>query len=196
MSYYIPDMGVAATRFWAAYGCDAQGNNCQLGNSGGTQGSVTLPCSPAGCAPPVDSKIEGTFGCIPGTTPCQANPSNGQPLTAVDWIDTSMVDGFTLPYKATVTGTCTAAPKNNTIDCTKLSPSVCPTGDNLSYNLQNQSVNSAFASMNLNLVNPSQNTKWAGQWSSRTPSSLVAQRCGDSLRQVDNDQAACETLLY
>lgn len=164
VSYYIPDMGIAATRFWAAYGCDSQGNNCQLGDSGGAQGGVTLPCPAAGCAPSVDSKIEGTFGCISGTTPCQNNPSNGRPLTPIDWIDTSMVDGFTLPYKATVDGSCTAAPQNNTIDCTQLSSGICPTGDNLSYNLQNQSVNKAFASMNLNLVNPSQNTKWAGTW--------------------------------
>ena len=131
---------------------------------GGTQGGMTLPCSPAGYAPPVDSTIEGTFGCISGTTTCQSVPSNGQPLTAIDWIDTSMVDGFTLPYKATVSGTCTAAPKNNTIDCTKLSPSVCPNRRQPFLQPAKSDVSSAFASMNLNLVNPSQNTKWAGQW--------------------------------
>ena len=46
--YPIPDQGIAGTRFWPGYGCDATGNNCAIGQSGGPadQGFV---CPAQGC---------------------------------------------------------------------------------------------------------------------------------------------------
>ncbi|MFY0540999.1 hypothetical protein [Nannocystis pusilla] len=33
--YAIPDIGLAATRFWPGFGCDDTGNGCAIGQSGG-----------------------------------------------------------------------------------------------------------------------------------------------------------------
>ena len=133
--YPIPDQGIAGTRFWPGYGCDATGNNCSIGQSGGPadQGFV---CPAQGCAPPIDSKFEGTFGCLPTVAPgdCLVNPSDPmrRPLPARDGWDTSMVDGFTLPYRVLVRGNCGRGPLNNIIDCSRLPLSVCPTAENIS----------------------------------------------------------------
>jgi hypothetical protein len=133
--YPIPDRGIAGTRFWPGYGCDATGNNCAIGQSGGPadQGFV---CPSNGCAPPIDSKFEGTFGCLPTVAAgnCLPNPSDPtrRPLPATDGWDTSMVDGFTLPYRVIVHGNCGRGPLNNTIDCSRLPMSVCPTAENIS----------------------------------------------------------------
>jgi len=127
VAFNIPDKGLAGTRFWPGYGCDANGQNCAMGESGGPG----LTCPPEGCAPPVDSKFEGTFGCLPSVSSadCQVNPSSptGAVLPASDNWDTSMVDGFTLPYTVKVNGTCPGAPKNKKIDCSKINISHCPT---------------------------------------------------------------------
>lgn len=156
VSYQIPDAGLASTRFWPAMGCDDNGNNCNIGQSGGPG----LVCPSEGCAPPVDSKFEGTFGCMTGVQNCQTNPSNGEPLTATDWWDTSQVDGFTLPYKVEVTGTCAAGPKNQAIDCTKLEPNLCPARENLSSDGKFK----ALDKENLNLTHPGTHA-WAGCYS-------------------------------
>ncbi|MEM7587738.1 MAG: thaumatin family protein, partial [Acidobacteriota bacterium] len=131
IDYAIPDKGLAATRFWPGYGCNAQGV-CDIGSSGGPG----LPCDADGCAPPVDSKFEGTFGCLPSVTPadCQKNPSGPGNLTTDDNWDTSMVDGYTLPYKVEVKGSCSTGPENGVIDCTNLEWSDCPTDEDLSNN--------------------------------------------------------------
>jgi hypothetical protein len=135
LDYPIPDQGLAATRFWPGYGCDATGNNCRLGQSGGpaSQGFV---CPSYGCAPPIDSKFEGTFGCLPSVPPnqCWINPSSPtmMRLPTTDSWDTSMVDGFTLPYRVRVLDSCPGGPMNSTIDCSTLPLSVCPTSEDLS----------------------------------------------------------------
>ncbi|KAL3929939.1 MAG: hypothetical protein SGPRY_001747 [Prymnesium sp.] len=54
--FMIPREGLAATRFWAKWGCDKQGANCKIGESGGPGES----CPPTGCAPPIDSKVRRT----------------------------------------------------------------------------------------------------------------------------------------
>jgi len=124
--FAIPDEGLAATRFWPKWGCDYTGSSCKIGQSGGPGES----CSAAGCAPPVDSKFEATFGCMPGTKSCAHNPSDpSQPLGPTDWWDVSQVDGWTLPYKVEVLGDCPQAPK--TIDCSRLSLSSCPSDEDL-----------------------------------------------------------------
>eukprot|EP00913_Durusdinium_trenchii_P028753 g26966.t1 len=46
------------TRYWPKYRCDQHGNHCLIGESGG----VGQECDQEGCAPPVDTKFEATFG--------------------------------------------------------------------------------------------------------------------------------------
>lgn len=133
--YPIPDQGLAGTRFWPGYNCGAGGTNCQLGSSGGPS-SLGFTCPPWGCAPPLDSKFEGTFGCLPSvpTSQCQNNPSASPPapLPQTDGWDTSLVDGFTLPYRVRVLGSCPTGPQGGVIDCSSLPLSSCPTAENLS----------------------------------------------------------------
>ena len=112
--YDIPNIGLASTRFWPGSGCDENGANCDIGGSGGPG----LPCLSEGCAPPVDSKWEGTFGCLNGVEEkdCQVNPSSptGAKLPHEDSWDTSMVDGFTLPYKVKVSENCSGTGPDRT----------------------------------------------------------------------------------
>ncbi|HEX6899206.1 MAG TPA: thaumatin family protein [Thermoanaerobaculia bacterium] len=144
IDYNIPAKGLAGTRFWPGMDCDDTGNNCKIGQSGGPASEgFTCPAN-IGCAPPIDSKFEGTFGCLASvpTSQCQGNPSSnppGQPLPQTDGWDTSMVDGYTLPYRVNVNpvnGSCGTGPKNNVIDCSGLRLSQCPTKENLSTNGQ------------------------------------------------------------
>ncbi len=124
--FAIPDAGLAATRFWAKWGCDDSGGGCAIGSSGGPGES----CPDSGCAPPLDSKFEATFGCMPGTKDCAHNPSSpSEPLAATDWWDVSQVDGWTLPYKVEVVGKCDGAPA--AIDCSELALSQCPVAEDL-----------------------------------------------------------------
>jgi len=124
--FAIPNEGLAATRFWAKWGCDVTGSNCKIGQSGGPGES----CPAAGCAPPVDSKFEATFGCMPGSPSCARNPSApAETLGTTDWWDVSQVDGWTLPYKVELAGDCPMAPQ--TIDCSGLSLSACPADEDL-----------------------------------------------------------------
>ena len=86
--FMIPQEGLAATRFWPKWGCDRQGSNCKIGQSGGPGES----CGPIGCAPPVDSKFEATFGCMPDSPSCAVNPSlPSEKLGPEDWWDVSQV---------------------------------------------------------------------------------------------------------
>ena len=127
VNYTIPNEGLAATRFWAKWGCDDSGSNCLIGQSGGPGES----CPAKGCAPPIDSKFEATFGCMPGTDKCAVNPSDpSQTLLPIDFWDTSLMDGWTLPYKVEVVGNCPNM-KTKTIDCSKLTLDACPTNENL-----------------------------------------------------------------
>ena len=129
----IPAKGLAATRFWAKWGCNkATGGDCVIGQSGGPGESCDAKL---GCAPPVDSKFEATFGCtLSDTSQCATNPSSPDPskpdpLGPIDWWDVSQVDGWTLPYKVVVKGDCPAAPK--VIDCSHLSLDSCPDKEDL-----------------------------------------------------------------
>jgi hypothetical protein len=150
MTLNIPDAGLAGLRVWPSYGCDASGNNCTIGASGGPAANgFTCPAN-IGCAPPVDTKWEGTFGCIPplSGSQCQQNPSApGTSLGAGDWWDSSFVDGFTVPSKVVVHGNCPVGPQpapvygpggppGGQIDCSGLRLSSCPRSENLSTNGQ------------------------------------------------------------
>jgi len=126
-TFAIPDEGLAATRFWAKWKCDAVGKDCKIGESGGPGESCS---STNGCAPPVDSKFEATFGCMVEASKCAHNPSlPSEPLGPTDWWDVSQVDGWTLPYKVEIVGECPGAPA--VIDCSSLSLDSCPEDDNL-----------------------------------------------------------------
>ena len=163
IDYPIPAEGLAATRFWAGSGCDATGNNCTIGQSGGPA-NQGFTCPSYGCAPPVDSKFEGTFGCLPSVpvARCRPNPSSPTraPLPRADSWDTSMVDGFTLPFRVRVVGNCPGGPRNNMIDCSTVAMGLCPATENLSTN----GAYPALAAQNLAVINP-QNFAPAGCYS-------------------------------
>jgi len=89
----------------------------------GSSGGPGQDCPENGCAPPVDSKFEATFG-IKGID-C-AKDSKG-----CDWWDTSAVDGFTLPYKLDVDSKC---PAGKNLDCTELSLEHCPLDESREQN--------------------------------------------------------------
>lgn len=121
----IPDAGLSSTRFWPMSGCDKSGDGfCEVGSSGGPgQG-----CPPDGCAPPVDSKFEATFGCEGAG--CPAGTST------VDWWDTSAVDGYTFPYTLALQG----CPQGKSLDCSQLKLSDCPQQELTSSGMLNLSV--------------------------------------------------------
>jgi len=125
-AFTVPDAGLASTRFWPKWGCNEAGQMCAIGQSGGPGEA----CAPEGCAPPVDSKFEATFGCKLEPSRCARNPSApDQPIGAVDWWDVSQVDGWTLPYKVEVSGDCPQSP--SVIDCSTLALSQCPDKEDL-----------------------------------------------------------------
>jgi len=104
------DTTVASTRFWPKMGCEEDGFHCELGTSGGPgQGG----CPEGGCAPPVDSKFEATFW-------------DKNTAQAVDWWDTSGVDGYTLPYKLELDSGC---PQGVSLDCSEMRFADCPTNE-------------------------------------------------------------------
>jgi len=87
--YMIPS-GLQSAQFWPKMGCNSQGQQCSIGDSGGPG----QQCAEGGCASLVDSKFEATFG-----------PDGGNCLAdrlQCDWWDTSCVDGYTLPDKVEV----------------------------------------------------------------------------------------------
>jgi hypothetical protein len=90
-TYAIALDGPLSTRFWPKKGCDASGNNCSVGQS-------SPPCPSKGCAPPVDSKVEISWGCLLGSS-CPPGRNNET------FFNLSQVDGFTLPYSVNATGT-------------------------------------------------------------------------------------------
>jgi hypothetical protein len=163
IEYDIPDKGIAGVRFWPGFGCDANGHNCTIGASGGPP-SLGFTCPPTGCSPPIDSKFEGTFGCIPGIadSACQQNPSApGQPLGRGDWWNSSMVDGYTAPMRVQVFGHCPVGPQpapvfgpggpaGGVVSCTTIRNADCPTNENLSSNGQFPSL----ANVSLRAINP------------------------------------------
>ena len=123
--------GLAGSRYWPKMGCDANGDNCALGGSGGPgQGCTKKTPDYSSCAPPIDTKFEATWGRK--GQPC--NPATNT-MTGCDFIDVSLVDGFTLPFKLEIlAGTCTGRESDvHVVDCSSLSVSQCPTDDNLGH---------------------------------------------------------------
>ncbi|CAJ1419909.1 unnamed protein product [Effrenium voratum] len=127
---------LSATRFWPKMGCDASGNNCQIGSSGGPGQKCQF--NPATgqedysrCAPPVDTKFEASFG--ENGAPCNPQTPGGVEMKGCDYVDISLVDGWTLPVKLDVHGDCRAAndQKIEVLNCEGLSLSSCPTAEQL-----------------------------------------------------------------
>mmetsp|Transcript_82981 Transcript_82981/g.213823 ORF Transcript_82981/g.213823 Transcript_82981/m.213823 type:complete len:518 (-) Transcript_82981:129-1682(-) len=124
---------LTGTRYWPKMRCDEHGDRCSIGESGGPGEHCDTA---AGCSPPVDTKFEASFG------------QNG-----VDWVDISLVDGFTLPFKfemATQPGKkCSAGDGNrnvaNVVDCSALSFDTCPAAEDLGK---------AGSDVDLRVVNP------------------------------------------
>jgi hypothetical protein len=120
---FIPSEGLASTRIWPKKGCDAWGNFCQIGQS-------HEPCSYLGCIPPVDSKLEVTWGCtLSDKSKCDKTPQGD--LMVNTWWDSSLTDGFTFPFQVSVSGgddrlSCSDA------DCSGISLSQCPFDEDLS----------------------------------------------------------------
>jgi len=131
---FLTTPGLSATRYWPKMGCDGQGDHCTLGGSGGP-GEACVRRPPevqqddySSCAPPIDTKFEGTFGSE--DMPC----SDQAGVQGCDYIDMSLVDGWTLPFKLTLTGTCTSAKgvqTNLEMDCSGLTFDKCPTKESL-----------------------------------------------------------------
>ena len=113
--YAINGQFVNSFRVWPKTGCDESGNNCTIGQS-----SNPCPSGGNGCAPPIDSKFEGTFNA----------PGNSN----VTSYDGSLVDGFTLPFSIRVTK---AANETNSscldVEASNINYATsCPTTENLS----------------------------------------------------------------
>ena len=112
--------GLSSARYWPKFGCDAAGNRCRVGESGGPGQT----CNPeTGCAPPVDSKFEATFGSVGAA----CDTANGL-IAGCDWLDVSMVDGYTVPFKVDVVGDCGP---NKGVDCSHLLSQECPASEQL-----------------------------------------------------------------
>ncbi|CAJ1393448.1 unnamed protein product [Effrenium voratum] len=119
--YCTPDK-LTGTRYWPKMLCNDQGVNCLLGSSGGPGEG----CSSGGqydrCAPPLDTKFEATFGR-------RGAPCSGLSSVDCDFIDVSLVDGWTLPFRLTIHGKC-SGPNDlhpTEIDCSGLTLDECPT---------------------------------------------------------------------
>ncbi|CAE8734824.1 unnamed protein product [Polarella glacialis] len=129
--------GLSATRYWAKMGCDEHGSNCQLGDSGGPgeaciKNPVTGDIDYSRCAPPVDTKFEATFG--QHGLPCNPKAEGGKEMKGCDYIDLSLVDGYTLPVKLDIDGDCKGSKEESVdmVDCSKLNLTECPTAELLS----------------------------------------------------------------
>jgi len=103
-TYQIPNGGWGG-RFWPKSGCDANGQNCEVGQS-------VAPCPAGGCQPPAETKVEFFFPPL----------GNGNDV----WYDVSLVDGYSLPAQIVPSsqgGSCV------TTNCA-LSLDACPTNEN------------------------------------------------------------------
>jgi hypothetical protein len=116
---FFTDNGVASARYWPKMWCDEFGRNCSLGNSGGPDQGCGKP-GYGECAPPIDTKFEATF---------QARDA-AQPGQEYDYVDVSLVDGFTLPFKLVMNGRCDAPA--NVVDCSGMTFASCPASEYLS----------------------------------------------------------------
>lgn len=118
-----------SSRYWPKLGCNDQGKECAIGDSWSRDGKCE---NSKGCAPSIDTRFEGTFGLL--EKPC--NLAEGR-TDGCDFIDLSLANGFTLPFKMTVHGDCKSERAADTdkvyrtIDCSDLSVEQCPCDEQL-----------------------------------------------------------------
>lgn len=148
----IPTEGLSSARFFAKYGCDDNGLNCEIGDSlplyTGPQCPYPYGCDPSQgyggvcgstpCQPPINSLIEFTFGCY-SATGCAVNPSTNTPLLPVTFLDGSNVDGVSVPYRLIVKGNGISSCNTGInmplgINTSILPLNTCPSNINLSVN--------------------------------------------------------------
>ena len=105
----IPAKGLAATRFWAKWGCNkATGGDCVIGQAVVPARAAT-PSSAAHRPSTASSRRRSAALSDPASAPpFVARPGKPDPLGPIDWWDVSQVDGWTLPYKVVVKGDCPA----------------------------------------------------------------------------------------
>jgi len=159
VDYTIPSTGLSSARFWAKYGCDKNGKDCSIGDQSQYWPSPPGGCPAKGCTAPIDSLFEATFGCKPG-----ASCNNQNPTT---WFDTSQVDGWTIPYKLTTSGATEKCDCNGRecagfkgVDASRLDLSRCPSSEDLTLNGTHLNAvvdgqNYALSSVDLRVVDPS-----------------------------------------
>jgi len=94
------------------------------------------------CAPPIDTKFEASFGH--SGLPC--NPVTNS-MQGCDYVDVSLVDGWTLPFHLELNGDCEGqgGVRPHVIDCSGLSYGICPTAEQLT---------TLGMAVNLQAVNP------------------------------------------
>lgn len=126
--HFVTSGNISATRYWPKMDCDATGSNCGIGGSGGPgQGCVARTPDYTSCAPPIDSKFEATWG--EDDKVCDPTAPGGTGMEGCDYVDMSLVDGFTLPFKLDIHGHCVSAGKESdveSIDCSALTSEICP----------------------------------------------------------------------
>mmetsp|Transcript_72171 Transcript_72171/g.234466 ORF Transcript_72171/g.234466 Transcript_72171/m.234466 type:complete len:279 (+) Transcript_72171:99-935(+) len=124
-------VGLSGTRYWAKMGCNTTGDQCEIGESGGPGQSCN---ETIGCAPPVDTKFEASFSA-----------------GGVDWVDVSLVDGWTLPFKFRMSELCSAGDGNRhaskEVDCSELAFDSCPGAEHVG--------NASNGPVDLRVLNPS-----------------------------------------
>jgi hypothetical protein len=122
VKYTIPDK-LSAMRWWPKMWCDDDGQKCELGDSG--QPGQT--CASIGCSPPVDSKFEMTAGLkVSAGGDCHTDAG------ACDWWDSSMVDGYTLPFTVDISDDCKRDGYGGVdLDCRGLSLDDCPSSQDV-----------------------------------------------------------------
>lgn len=136
LSFDIPAGGQASARYWPKKGCDVTGQNCTMGQS-------SPPCPATGCQPPLDSKLEATWGCtLANKDQCGKTPQGVRMLDTF-W-NSSGVDGYTFPFTVAVTGGDKRA-SCIPVDCADLALSKCPTSEDLS----NGGANPAYKNVSL-----------------------------------------------
>ncbi|CAE7434087.1 TL1 [Symbiodinium sp. KB8] len=127
---------LSAMRYWPKMGCDESGHNCKIGSSGGPGQScqwnpATGQEDYSRCHPPVDTKFEASYG--ENGAPCNPKTPGGVEMKGCDYVDLSLVDGWTLPVKFEASGDCRTNKdeKVEVLDCAALSLDACPTAEHL-----------------------------------------------------------------
>lgn len=140
--------GPIASSWYSKWRCVDDGNACAVGDSGGPGQRCD---DAAGCAPPLDSKLSARLG--KQGKPCNTTAGKHE---GCDFIDISLQDGYTVPFKLVIKGDCGRAyehassdRKHKVVDCSRLSVDRCPADESLGE----------FGSgLNLQAINPTRST--------------------------------------